>query len=654
MSRSLPRLWLTETPYVCKRCRSHAKRKSVLGSREQRRWIGFNHINNIRNAQQEWELRARDTVLGKRKSILDVLEDRGYVNQIIGKRDDLNRLLIHRRTGVYSGFDPTAPSLHVGHMVPLMVLGWFYIHGYSATYLLGGTTAKFGDPTDRLSARAKVARSTQKANMASMHIQLRILGSLVEKYADRRGYKREWAWRRALLNNNAWWNSATFTEVMRVMGSNVRIGPMLGRDTVKNRMEKGDGMSFSEFAYPLMQAWDWWQLYQRGVQVQIGGADQFGNILAGAEAVKIAAKSDEGRHEMTRGMQHTKEKTKTAYEEAPDMPSTPYEVAQNVSNDPLGFTVPLLTTAAGEKFGKSAGNAVWLDRELTSSFDLYQFFLRSADADVERYLKLFTFLPLQEISSIMQDQQKDESKRVAQHKLAREFVELVHGLSAAEEAETQHRSAFKKDLSLKEIQDATKAASKLQKQSQDSENPGVLPINPILNRYAPQINAETAQSTHLTLPSSLVRAQPLAKILWSVGLVVSRSEGQRLINANGVHIGAKKGREQEMDDSISYRRVGDADLPPGNLIDQYIIEDDLLILRVGKWKHRFIKIVPDAEYENLGLNCPGWKDERGDDAGRGVSYKDEMVAWKGVLGEKQENKKRRTTWEDRGGAAASY
>lgn len=602
-------------------------------------------MNNIRNAQKEWELRAQETVLGKRKGILDVLEERGYVNQIIGKRDDLRRLLIHRRVGVYSGFDPTAPSLHVGHMVPIMVLGWFFINGYHANYLLGGTTAKFGDPTDRLNARAKTSKSTQKANMASMHIQLKKLSVLTEKYADRRGYKREWAWRRALVNNNAWWNSVTFAEVMRIMGAGVRIGPMLGRDTVKNRMEKGDGMSFAEFAYPLMQAWDWWHLYQTGVQVQIGGADQFGNILAGAEAVKLASNSDEGRHLMSSGTQVTKH-TGKEIDEGQELPATPYEREQNVPHDPFGFTVPLLTTAAGEKFGKSAGNAIWLDPDLTSSFDLYQFFLRSADADVERYLKLFTFLPLSEISAIMKEQKKDESKRVAQHTLAREFVELVHGLPAAEEAEKQHRSAFKKDLSFKEIHDATNSAGAKQQGGQGQDYLGILPINPILNRYAPQTNAETTQSTHLTLPSSLVRGQPLAKILWSTGLVVSRSEGQRLINANGVHIGAKKGRDQEMDDFLSYRRVGDADLPSGNLIDQYIIDNDLLILRVGKWKHRFIKIVPDVEFEKLRLTCPGWKDERGDDAGRGVGFQEETVAWKGVLADKRETSRKRQVWEE--------
>lgn len=131
---------------------------------------------------------------------------------------------------------------------------------------------------------------------------------------------------------------------------------MLGRDTVKNRMEKGEGMSLAEFCYPLIQGWDWWELYQKGVQVQIGGADQFGNILAGAEAVKAIAKHDHFFRERLEKEQQVKKQ--------------PDQIA--VTEDPLGFTVPLLTTASGEKFGKSAGNAVWLDKDMTSIFDLYQ------------------------------------------------------------------------------------------------------------------------------------------------------------------------------------------------------------------------------------------------------------------------------------------
>ena len=192
--------------------------------------------------------------------------------------------------------------------------------------------------------------------MASMHMQLKRLGKTTETYAARRGYEREWAWKRSLVNNSQWHTNTPILEFMRLLGSQMRIGPMLGRDTVKNRMEKGEGMSLAEFCYPLIQGWDWWELYQKGVQIQIGGADQFGNILAGADAVKAIAKHDHEFQERLKKEQQVKK--------------PPDQVV--VTEDPLGFTVPLLTTASGEKFGKSAGNAVWLDKDMTSIFDLYQ------------------------------------------------------------------------------------------------------------------------------------------------------------------------------------------------------------------------------------------------------------------------------------------
>jgi tyrosyl-tRNA synthetase len=191
--------------------------------------------------------------------------------------------------------------------------------------------------------------------MTSMHVQLKRLGVSIERLAAKKGYMREWAWRRAVENNNVWWNKATVAEFLIMLGRKIRIGPMLGRDTVKNRLEKGDGMSFAEFSYPLVQAWDWWHLFQSGCQLQIGGADQFGNLLAGAEAVKEIAKD---AHEYQRARREAE-----IVDDKHNIQVTP---------DPVGFTVPLLTTSSGEKFGKSAGNAVWLDADMTSVYDLYQ------------------------------------------------------------------------------------------------------------------------------------------------------------------------------------------------------------------------------------------------------------------------------------------
>lgn len=330
-------------------------RSGIVQQPQQRRWLGMNYLKNVVKAEEDWQRRAREIADGDRKSIITILEERGFVNQIVGSRPALEQLLQYRRVGVYCGVDPTAASLHVGHMVPFMALSWMYIHGYPATFLLGGATSRIGDPEGRLTAREEVGRKTRSANMALMHNQLKRFGPLMESYAKRRGYEREWSWRRALLNNAEWHSTLPWTELIREMGQYVRLGPMLGRDSVKNRMAHGDGMSFAEFTYPLIQAWDWWVMFQKGVQVQIGGADQFGNILQGAEAVKSAAKNNtEWLQKVDQEMKNTQEQSKP-----------------EVSEEPMGFTVPLLTTASGDKFGKSAGNAVWLDASMTSVFELY-------------------------------------------------------------------------------------------------------------------------------------------------------------------------------------------------------------------------------------------------------------------------------------------
>lgn len=340
------------------------RRASVKGVAAQsmviqpRRWLGRNYLRNLSVADKSWTERADAIAKGDQFSMLDILEQRGFVNQIVGTRDEFKKLLDQRRVGVYCGIDPTADSMHVGHMVPFMALSWMYIHGYAVTFLLGGATASIGDPEGRLTARSELGRADRLANVSALHFQLKRFGGTMESYAERRGYTREWAWKRRLMNNDLWHQKLPWLNLMQTMGQYVRLGPMLGRDSVKNRMEQGDGMSFSEFSYPLIQAWDWWHMYQRGTQVQIGGADQFGNILQGAEAVKLAAKNDAEWQERQAAIQDTYPEGRTAED--------------LVTEDPMGFTVPLLTTAKGEKFGKSAGNAIWLDSDKTSFFELYQ------------------------------------------------------------------------------------------------------------------------------------------------------------------------------------------------------------------------------------------------------------------------------------------
>ncbi|SMR44438.1 unnamed protein product [Zymoseptoria tritici ST99CH_3D1] len=494
-----------------------------------------------------------------RKSLLSLLEGRGYVNQIAGDRDALDRLLQKRKVGFYAGIDPTAPSLHLGHLLPLMVLFWLYRHGHHVVSLVGGATAKVGDPSGRLTSRAAATESTIDANFRALHAQIGGVWENAIQYGRRHGDKAENAGRRELLNNAAWLDKLSILDFLRIMGNGMRVGTMLGRDTVKNKMEKGDGMSFAEFTYPLLQGWDWWQMYQeKGVQIQIGGSDQYGNIIAGMDAVKYIAQSEAGSA-------HSQEWLDTDGRLKDELV-------------PMGLTVPLLTTSSGEKFGKSAGNAVWLDRDLTSSFDLYGFLLRSSDADVRRYLKLFTFVPVEEIDDLMIEHAADPGKRKAQHLLASEVLELVHGPEEAVKTRAEHQSMRKPTL-------GSLASSSADAASDQSAS-----------------GAQAAQRTRL--PKSLVYNTPFGRIFYHAGLVSTKSEGARLVTKGGAYV-ATPG-EQSADQSGGLNFVQVKDQQPAEI--EGLVMGGLLVLRLGKWKVRVIEVVDDADYESSGQSAPGWTD----------------------------------------------
>ncbi|PWY86005.1 tyrosyl-tRNA synthetase mitochondrial precursor [Aspergillus heteromorphus CBS 117.55] len=555
--------------------------RSLLGSivPDQKRYISQNHLKRTKEAKDEWAKRAQEIKAGKRTHFAQHLEERGLLHDVVGERELLDRVFTEKRAGLYAGVDPTAPSLHVGHMLPFMVLAWGYVWGLPVYFLLGGATSRVGDPTGRLKGREKVHSSIRKANMASMHMQLKKLGASIQKYGDRHGYKREWAWKRSLVNNNTWWNTTPLMEVIRDLGVHVRLGPMLGRDTVKTRLAKGDGMSFSEFCYPLMQAWDWWILFRKGAQVQVGGSDQYGNILFGMDAVKNIS-----RH--------------AAQEQERD-------ALENDLDKPIGLTTPLLTAPSGEKFGKSAGNAIWLDKDLTSTFELYQFFVRTPDDVVEKYLKMFTFLPLPEIARLMEEQNKDPSKRVAQHALAAEFVELIHGKPEADAVIVQHRQLFRPRSSTAEptpLPRTPKPNAKIPPQLAGFENPASG------NVHAPQTNFQNMPSPQVTLPRSLVVNQPFNKVFWSAGLVSSKGEGHRVIINNGAHVGSRPGDTGPMSDELSFTPVRPW---PADKTESFIVDGNLMLLKVGKWKFKVVKIISDEEFTKAGMTAPGWEELKG-------------------------------------------
>jgi tyrosyl-tRNA synthetase len=330
--------------------------------------------------------------------------------------------------------------------------------------------------------------------------------------------------------------------------------------SVKNKLYKGDGMSFSEFSYPLLQAWDWWHMYNtKGIQMQIGGSDQYGNIIAGIDAIKYIFQN------------HPNPDIRRGREE--DFHSL---------NRPVGFTVPLLTTSSGEKFGKSAGNAIWLDKEQTSTFDLYGFFMRQSDADVGRYLRLFTFLPLKDIEATMEEHMKAPEKRKAQHLLAREFVELVHGSEEAKDAESRHRMLFSKPG----VAATTMLAEDGKKQGPPS-----------------QITLNNAPKANIKLPASLIYKKSIGRIIHAAGLAESSSEGHRFVSAGSIYIGGMPGQKTAMSDAaLSFTPVKNWVIED---TAKFLVDGRLMILRKGKHNIRIVEVVTDEEWKESGMKYPG-------------------------------------------------
>ncbi|KAF2857742.1 tyrosyl-tRNA synthetase [Piedraia hortae CBS 480.64] len=428
-------------------------------------------------------------------NLLTLLSERGLIHQFAGDRNVLVSALQKRKVGFYAGVDPTAPSLHLGHLLPLMVLFWAWSLGHDVVSLVGGATAKVGDPTGRLRSREKTREGVKRHDADALGRQMEGVWGRVGQYADRHGYAERGSWK--LLNNETWLGELSVMRYMRML-ENVRIGPMLGKETVRMKMERGDGMSYPEFSYPLLQAIDWWHLFERhGVQVQVGGGDQYGNITAGMHLVSSLV--GEG----------------------------------DIGDRPMGLTVPLLTTASGDKFGKSAGNAVWLDAEMTSPFDLYGFLVGSSDEDVERYLKLFTFLPLHDIFAVMEKHRADPSKRRAQHVLASEVLELVHGSETALKARQEHEALH----------------------------------NP----------AKLTQQEGIFLPAQVVEST-FPRLLHRAGLAASKSEASRLIASGGAYVA------QQTVEPVKFVPIGSEDQP------SQFVHNKTLVLRMGKWKTRVIHL----------------------------------------------------------------
>lgn len=380
---------------------------------------------------------------------VDYLRRRGYVQDISNERG-LRELFDRETVTAYIGFDPTAPSLHVGHQIGIMMLAVLQRFGHRPIALGGGGTALVGDPSGKTSTRTLLTEESIRSNLRSILPQFdRFLDFRGDRFGDNPA---------ALLMNNAdWLLELQYIPFLRDIGRHFSVNEMLAAETYKLRVESGTGLNFVEFNYRVVQAYDFLHLFRTaGCRLQMGGSDQWGNIVAGTDLIRRVEAAD-------------------AY----------------------ALVSPLLTTASGQKMGKSEGNSVWLDAQMTSPFDFYQYWVNVDDADVERLLKLYTFVPDEVIASVTAE--SGEALRAAKRLLAREVTALTHGADAAADAAAAAAALFSGDSVVARLQDPN-------------------------------------------IPSVELVAEPLsvAELFVRAGLVTSRSEARRLAQQGGISIDGER------------------------------------------------------------------------------------------------------------------
>ena len=329
------------------------------------------------------------------KSVIQDLQSRGLIAQTTDI-EALDALLNEQKIALYCGFDPTADSLHIGHLLPVLALRRFQQAGHTPIALVGGATGMIGDPSFKAVERSLNSAETVAGWVESIRNQLKPFLSFEGENA-------------AIMANNAdWFGSMNCLDFLRDIGKHFSVNAMLNKESVKQRIERDDvGISFTEFAYSLLQGYDFAELNKRhGAVLEIGGSDQWGNITAGID--------------LTRRL-HQKQV--------------------------FGLTLPLVTKSDGTKFGKTEGGAVWLNAKKTSPYQFYQFWLKVADADVYKFLKYFTFLSIEEIDAIEAKDQASGTKPEAQRILAEEMTRLIHGEADLQAAQRISESLFAEDQS---------------------------------------------------------------------------------------------------------------------------------------------------------------------------------------------------------------
>ena len=341
----------------------------------------------------------------------EILKQRGYFEWCTNE-ERLSKVMNEEMVTAYVGFDPTADSLHVGHLIPLMALGWLQRTGHRPIALAGGGTGLIGDPSGKSKERNLITLETVQNNIEGVKAQLK-------KFLDFDCGKNS----ALLLNNYDWLSKISFLEVLHDVGKYFSINNLIAREYIKSRLEDPEkGISYTEFSYVLLQAMDFKYLNENyNCKLQMGGNDQQGNLLAGSDYIR-----------RTNG------------------------------NEVFGLTQPLLLTSSGTKFGKTEAGAVWLDSSKTSPYKFYQFWFNTDDRDVEKLLKLYTFISIEEIQNLVSEHNQAPEKRIAQKKLAFEVTKTVHGQKTAESVVNASEILFNPKIDFSCVSDETCEMLKLE------------------------------------------------------------------------------------------------------------------------------------------------------------------------------------------------
>ena len=428
----------------------------------------------------------------KLTNVYDILEERGFIEQ--STEAAACRQLLENPSTCYIGFDPTAPSLHVGSLLPIMSLAHMQRCGHRPIALVGGGTALVGDPSGKTEMRQMLSREEIDANGEKLKVQL-------SRFIDFE------AGRAMLVNNADWLAPLNYIEFLRDIGRHFSVNRMLSAESYKMRLETG--LSFIEFNYMLLQAYDFLVLFDDyDCHIQMGGSDQWGNIVAGVDLVR-------------------RMRQKTVY----------------------GITFPLITTASGEKMGKTAQGAVWLDGELTSPYEYYQYWINTEDQDVARFLGYFTFLPTEEVQAVADLQGTDLN--LVKTILAYEVTRITHGEAAARAAQAESEEIF----------------------GARTITGDLLPSSGVRRQPESAVEGAAAGMPATTIASSRLRqGVPAFELFAEVGLCSSRGEARRLIKQGGGYINGR--RIEAFDERAT--------------LDQ--LEKGEILLRAGKKKYHRIQV----------------------------------------------------------------